>query len=128
MVPQHLLGSGSYVSNTWRPTSAILRSKTAGIRRSPSAELSSLRQTSVRWEKDLRQNPDIDICFHRRNQLSLAPAKTARIWHDGYYPVSGEQELQMLYLNMVTTTLTMSTSTTLQQDVVIYVDNTIRID
>src|SRR3989449_4160894 len=57
------LGSGSYVSNTWRPTSAILRVED---RKHPAtAHLPETFRSSpsewYRWEKDLRQNPDIDI-------------------------------------------------------------------
>src|SRR5207247_2622063 len=57
------LGSGSYVSNTWRPTSAILRVED---RNHPAtAHLPETFRSSpsewYRWEKDLRQNPDIDI-------------------------------------------------------------------
>jgi uncharacterized protein len=57
------LGSGSYVSNTWRPTSAILRVED---RRHPASRhlpqtFKSSPNEWYRWEKDLRQNPDIDI-------------------------------------------------------------------
>jgi uncharacterized protein len=57
------LGSGSYVSNTWRPTSAILRVED---RRHPATHhlpetFKSSPNEWYRWEKDLRQNPDIDI-------------------------------------------------------------------
>ena len=57
------LGAGSYVSNTWRPTSAVLRVED---RQHPATRnLPETFRTSpsewYRWENDLRRNPDIDI-------------------------------------------------------------------
>ena len=85
------LGSGSYVSNTWRPTSAILRVEDRNhpatvhlpetFRSSPSEW--------YRWEKDLRQNPDIDILLSIDSTsfpLGTGP-KPHEIWHSGFYPV-----------------------------------------
>src|SRR6202158_5787001 len=57
------LGSGSYVSNTSRPASAVLRvedRKQPAARHLPGTFRSSPNEW-YRWEKDLRQNPDIDI-------------------------------------------------------------------
>ena len=56
-----------------------------------------------RWEKDLTQNPDIQIL------LSIDPAsfplgtgpKQHEIWHSGYYPVAWtNKKYKMLYMNM----------------------------
>ncbi|HEY1872021.1 MAG TPA: ThuA domain-containing protein, partial [Chitinophagaceae bacterium] len=57
------LGAGQYVSNTWRPTSAILRvedSTHPATKNLPSTFKSSPNEW-YRWEKDLRTNPDIKI-------------------------------------------------------------------
>ena len=99
------LGSGAYLSNTWRPTSAILRVED---RRHPATKhlpetFKSSPNEWYRWEKDLRQNPEIDIL------LSIDPTsfplgtgpKQNEIWHSGYYPVVWtNKKYKMLYLNM----------------------------
>jgi hypothetical protein len=99
------LGCGPYVSNTWRPTSAVLKVEdashpaTAGL---PSTFKSAPNEW-YRWQNDLRKNPDIDIL------LSIDPAsfplgtgpKPWEIWHEGYYPVVWtNKKYRMLYVNM----------------------------
>lgn len=99
------LGSGQYKSNTWRPTSAILKVEDA---KSPAIKgLGKTFKASpnewYRWEKDLTQNPDIQIL------LSIDPSsfplgtgpKQHEIWHSGYYPVAWtNKKYKMLYMNM----------------------------
>jgi hypothetical protein len=99
------LGSGSYVSNTWRPTSAILRVENRShpaTRRLPATFQSSPNEW-YRWERDLRQNPDIDILLAIDSSsfpLGTGP-KPHEIWHGGYYPVVWtNRKYRMLYLNM----------------------------
>jgi uncharacterized protein len=85
------LGAGQYVSNTWRPTSAVLRT----FKSSPCEW--------YQWEKDLRTNPDIKIL------LSIDPSsfplgtgpKQHEIWRSGYYPVAWTNtKYKMVYFNM----------------------------
>jgi hypothetical protein len=99
------LGSGSYRSNTWRPTSAILRVED---RRHPATHhlpetFKSSPNEWYRWERDLRQNPDIDILLSIDSTsfpLGTGP-KPHEIWHSGYYPVVWtNKNYKMLYLNM----------------------------
>ena len=99
------LGSGQYKSNTWRPTSAILRVEN---RRHPATkQLPVTFQSSPNewycWEKDLKANKDIDVL------LSIDPAsfplgtgpKVHEIWRSGYYPVVWtNKNYKMIYLNM----------------------------
>ncbi len=99
------LGSGQYVSNTWRPTSAILRvedRKHPVTRHLPATFISSPNEW-YRWEKDLRTNPDIDILLSIDSAsfpLGTGP-KLHEIWHSGYYPVVWTNEkFKMLYINM----------------------------
>ena len=99
------LGSGEYVSNTWRPTSAILRvedSTHPAVAHLP-ATFSSSPNEWYRWKNDLRMNPDIRIL------LSIDPSsfplgtgpKPHEIWHSGYYPVVWtNKKYRMLYVNM----------------------------
>ncbi len=99
------LGAGSYVSNTWRPTSAVLR-----VERPDHPATKGLPHTFrsapsewYRWEKDLRENPNIQIL------LSIDPSsfplgtgpKPHEIWHSGYYPVVWTNtRYRMIYMNM----------------------------
>jgi hypothetical protein len=99
------LGSGSYVSNTWRPVSAILRvedRKHPATRNLPETFKSSPSEW-YRWEKDLRQNPAIDILLSIDSTsfpLGTGP-KPHEIWHSGYYPVVWtNKNYKMIYLNM----------------------------
>lgn len=99
------LGSGQYKSNTWRPTSATL--KVEALKSPVTKGLGSTFKASpnewYRWEKDLTQNPDIQIL------LSIDPSsfplgtgpKQHEIWHSGYYPVAWtNKKYKMLYMNM----------------------------
>ncbi|MDQ6871377.1 MAG: ThuA domain-containing protein [Gemmatimonadota bacterium] len=99
------LGSGSYVSNTWRPVSAVLRvedRKHPATRHLPLTFKSSPSEW-YRWEKDLRQNPDIDVLLSIDSTsfpLGAGP-KQNEIWHSGYYPVVWtNRNYKMIYLNM----------------------------
>jgi hypothetical protein len=102
---EKFLGSGEYVSNTWRPTSAILRVEDRNFpaTRHLPATFKSAPNEWYRWKNDLRKNPDIKIL------LSIDPAsfplgtgpKPYEIWHSGYYPVVWTNtKYKMIYLNM----------------------------
>ncbi len=98
------LGAGQYVSNTWRPTSAILRVEDRNHRatRSLPATFSSSPSEWYRWEKDLRQNPDIHILLSIDSTsfpLGTGP-KPHEIWRSGYYPVVWtSRKYRMIYFN-----------------------------
>ncbi len=99
------LGSGSYASNTWRPTSAVLRVEDRAhpaTSHVPETFRSSPSEW-YRWEKDLRQNPDIDILLSIDSTsfpLGTGP-KQHEIWRSGYYPVVWtNRNYRMIYLNM----------------------------
>jgi uncharacterized protein len=99
------LGAGQYVSNTWRPTSAILRveDSTHPVTKNLPTTFKSSPNEWYRWEKDLRENPDIDILLSIDSTsfpLGTGP-KQSEIWHSGYYPVVWtNKKYRMLYLNM----------------------------
>jgi hypothetical protein len=99
------LGSGAYVSNTWKPTSAILRveAPTHPAMASLPPTFKSAPNEWYRWAGKLRDNPDIQVL------ASIDPAsfplgtgpKPHEIWHDGDYPVVWtNRKYRMLYLNM----------------------------
>jgi hypothetical protein len=99
------LGAGQYASNTWRPTSAILRleNKAHAATRNLPATFKTAPCEWYRWEKDLRKNPDIDILLSIDSSsfpLGTGP-KQHEIWHSGYYPVVWtNKKYRMIYLNM----------------------------
>ena len=99
------LGSGQYVSNTWHPTSAILRNEAGDhpVAKGIPATFKTSPNEWYRWEKDLRTNPDIKILFSIDSSsfpLGNGP-KQSEIWHSGYYPVFWtNKKYKMVYFNM----------------------------
>jgi hypothetical protein len=99
------LGSGQYVSNTWRPTPAILDvedTKHPATKNLPKTFKSAPNEW-YRWENDLRKNPNIDILLSIDSAsfpLGTGP-KQSEIWHNGYYPVAWtNKNYKMVYVNM----------------------------
>ncbi len=99
------LGSGQYGSNTWRPTSAVLRveDRSSPLAKDLPATFKSAPNEWYRWEKDLRKNPNIKILLAIDSAsfpLGTGP-KQSEIWHSGYYPVAWvNKNYKMLYMNM----------------------------
>lgn len=98
------LGSGEYGSNTWRPTSAVLRieNEHPATKNIPKTFKSAPNEW-YRWSNDLRKNPDIKILVaidESSFPLGTGP-KQNEIWHEGYYPVVWtNKNYKMLYVNM----------------------------
>jgi len=99
------LGSGSYVSNTWRPTAAVLRVENhfhPATKNLPDTFTSSPNEWYC-WQNDLRKNPNIDILLSIDSSsfpLGTGP-KQSEIWHKGYYPVAwSNKNYRMIYVNM----------------------------
>jgi len=99
------LGSGAYASNTWRPTSAILKveNKQHPITRKLPQTFKAQPNEWYRWQNDLRKNPDINILLSIDSTsfpLGTGP-KQHEIWTSGYYPVVwGNKKFKMVYINM----------------------------
>lgn len=99
------LGSGQYGSNTWRPTSAVLRveDKDHPVTKNMPHTIKASPNEWYRWEKDLRQNPNIRILLAIDSTsfpLGTGP-KQSEIWHSGYYPVVWtNKNYKMVYFNM----------------------------
>ncbi|MFI5162832.1 MAG: ThuA domain-containing protein [Sphingobacteriales bacterium] len=99
------LGSGQYVSNTWHPTSAILRVEDHEhpVTKDMPATFKTSPNEWYRWEKELRTNPDIRIlCSIDSSSFPLGNGpKQSEIWHSGYYPVVWtNKNFKMVYFNM----------------------------
>jgi hypothetical protein len=101
----HFLGSGSWLSNTWRPTSAILRVADPAhpVTRNLPPTFKASANEWYRWTNDLRKNPDIKILLSIDSTsfpLGTGP-KPDEIWHSGYYPVVWtNKNYHMVYFNM----------------------------
>lgn len=99
------LGSGEYKSNTWRPTSAVLRieDKQHPATKGLPDTIKAAPNEWYRWTNDLKDNPDIKILASVDSvsfPLGTGP-KPYEIWHNGYYPVVWtNMKYRMLYLNM----------------------------
>ena len=98
------LGSGSYVSNTWRPVPAVLRVEAKdhpALRDIPDTFRTSPSEW-YRWSNDLRTNPDIRILLSVDSSsfpLGTGP-KPSEIWHSGYYPIAWtNKKYRMIYFN-----------------------------
>ncbi|MFD5520019.1 ThuA domain-containing protein [Streptomyces sp. NPDC127066] len=110
------LGSGNFKSNTWGPTTAVLK---AEDRTHPStANLPATFTSSVSewysWSNDLRQNPDIRVLASVDPisfPLGTDPNQT---WYSGYYPVLWTNtKYRMLYANFGHNAMDYATNTTL---------------
>jgi hypothetical protein len=97
------LGSGEYKSNTWRPTSAILRFDNHRGYKKIQTTFKSAPNEWYCWNNDLRKNPDIEIILSIDSSsfpLGTGP-KPHEIWHEGYYPVAWRnRKYKMVYMNM----------------------------
>lgn len=99
------LGSGEYKSNTWRPTPAILKveDRTHPATMQLPEKFTTAPNEWYRWEKDLRENPDIKILASIDSTsfpLGNGP-KQNEIWHSGYFPVVWTNiNYRMIYINM----------------------------
>ncbi|HEY4147556.1 MAG TPA: ThuA domain-containing protein, partial [Chitinophagaceae bacterium] len=99
------LGSGQYKSNTWRPTSAVLRVEQPNhpVTKNLPATFKSEPNEWYCWENDLRKNPSIKILLSIDSSsfpLGTGP-KQSEIWHSGYYPIVWTNtKYKMIYVNM----------------------------
>ncbi|HEX2605867.1 MAG TPA: ThuA domain-containing protein [Flavisolibacter sp.] len=99
------LGSGSYKSNTWRPTKAVLRKENSGhpvLKGIPSTFTAAPNEWYA-WENDLRTRTDIRILLSVDSTsypLGTGP-KPHEVWHSGYYPIAWTNtHYKMVYMNM----------------------------
>lgn len=102
---KEFIGADQYKSNTWRPTSAILRvedSNHPATKHLPATFRSSPNEW-YRWTADLTKKPDIHILASIDSTsfpLGTGP-KPHEIWQSGYYPVVWtNKKYRMIYVNM----------------------------
>ncbi|MDO1451394.1 ThuA domain-containing protein [Rhodocytophaga aerolata] len=99
------IGAGAYKSNTWRPTSAVLKVEDPAhpATKHLPATFASAPNEWYSWQNDLRANAAIKILLSIDGQsfpVGTGP-KPEEIWHSGYYPVAWTNtDYRMLYINM----------------------------
>jgi hypothetical protein len=96
------LGVGSFNSNTWGPTTAVLKCEDqthASTQRLPQKFTSAVSEW-YSWTKDLRKNPDIKIlCSIDPSSFPLGTDPN-QSWYSGYYPVIWtNKNYKMIYAN-----------------------------
>jgi hypothetical protein len=96
------LGTGAFVSNTWGPTTAVLRVENQthpATLRLPSTFTSSVSEW-YSWANDLRNNPNIKILASVDPASFPLGSDPNQQWRSGYYPILWtNQNYKMLYAN-----------------------------
>ncbi|MBE1492373.1 ThuA domain-containing protein [Plantactinospora soyae] len=96
------LGTGAFQSNTWGPTTAVLRVED---RAHPStvrlpATFTSAVSEWYSWSRDLRTNPNIDILASVDPSSFPLGTDPNQTWRSGYYPIMWTNtNYKMLYAN-----------------------------
>lgn len=96
------LGSGNFTSNTWGPTTAVLRveDRTHPATRNLPATFTSSVSEWYSWSNDLRRNPDIRILASIDPSSFPLGTDPDQTWYSGYYPVLWTNtKYRMLYAN-----------------------------
>ncbi|MEU7424838.1 ThuA domain-containing protein [Streptomyces sp. NPDC040750] len=110
------LGSGNFQSNTWGPTSAVLRveDRTHPATRNLPATFASSVSEWYSWSNDLRQNPDIKILASIDPSSFPVGTDPDQTWYGGYYPILWTNtKYRMLYANFGHNAMDYSTNTPL---------------
>lgn len=96
------LGVGGFKSNTWGPTTAVLKCEDQthpSTQRLPQKFTSSVSEW-YSWTKDLRQNADIKILCSIDNSSFPLGTDPNQSWYSGYYPVIWtNKNYKMIYAN-----------------------------
>ncbi len=96
------LGCGEFVSNTWRPTSAVLKveDRKHPLTKSLPPKFKTTPSEWYKWSRDLRTNPDIKILLSVDPSSFPLGTKADETWHSGYYPIAWtNKNYNMLYIN-----------------------------
>ncbi|WP_431968053.1 ThuA domain-containing protein [Actinacidiphila sp. bgisy160] len=125
------LGSGNFRSNTWGPTTAVLRVED---RTHPStSHLPATFTSSVSewysWNNDLRTNPDIDILASVDPVSFPLGTDPDQSWYSGYYPILWTNtKYRMLYANFGHNAMNYDTNTGLSSTFADATQNTFLLD
>ncbi|WP_409474666.1 ThuA domain-containing protein [Streptomyces sp. HC307] len=110
------LGSGNFQSNTWGPTTAILRTEdrthpsTSGL----PATFTSAVSEWYSWSNDLRTNPNIKVLASVDPSSFPLGTDPNQSWYSGYYPILWTNtQYKMLYANFGHNAMNYDTNTRL---------------
>jgi hypothetical protein len=96
------LGSGNFVSNTWFPTTAVLKVEDhtqPATRRLPATYVSGISEW-YSWSKDLRTNANIRILASVDPSSFPLGTDPNQSWYSGYYPIMwSNRNYKMIYAN-----------------------------
>ncbi|MGW0631194.1 ThuA domain-containing protein [Streptomyces sp. NPDC002758] len=110
------LGSGDFRSNTWGPTTAVLRveDRTHPSTQNLPATFTSSVSEWYSWSNDLRTNPDIRILASVDPSSFPLGTDPNQSWYSGYYPILWTNtKYRMLYANFGHNAMDYATNTTL---------------
>jgi len=110
------LGSGNFQSNTWGPTTAVLKveDRTHPATKNLPATFTSAVSEWYSWSNDLRQNPDIKILASIDPSSFPVGTDPNQSWYSGYYPILWTNtKYRMLYANFGHNAMDYSTNTRL---------------
>lgn len=110
------LGTGRFATNTWGPTAERL--KIENHTNPATVNLPATIQSSVSewysWEKDLRQNPDIQILASLDPSTFPVGSDPNQQWRSGYYPIMWtNKNFKMIYANFGHNAMNYQTNTRL---------------
>ncbi|MBB4685873.1 ThuA domain-containing protein [Amycolatopsis jiangsuensis] len=96
------LGTARFATNSWGPTAETLKIDDHG--NPATANLADTVPSSVSewysWERDLRQNPDIDVLASLDPSTFPVGTDPDQTWHSGDYPIVWtNKNYRMLYAN-----------------------------
>lgn len=110
------LGSGNFKSNTWGPTTAVLKveDRTHPSTKNLPATFTSSVSEWYSWSNDLRQNPDIKILASVDPSSFPLGTDPNQSWYSGYYPILWTNtKYKMLYANFGHNAMNYDTNTRL---------------
>jgi type 1 glutamine amidotransferase len=94
------LGTGRFATNTWGPTDETLKLEDHPVTANLPGTIRSSVSEWYSWEKDLRQDPDIQILASLDPSTFPVGDDPNQQWRDGYYPIVWTNtNYRMLYAN-----------------------------
>ncbi|MFE6489232.1 ThuA domain-containing protein [Streptomyces sp. NPDC057757] len=110
------LGSGNFATNTWGPTTAVLKVEDRtqpSTKNLPAAFTSSVSEW-YSWSNDLRQNPNIKVLASVDPSSFPLGTDPNQSWYSGYYPIVWTNtQYKMLYANFGHNAMNYTTNTRL---------------
>ncbi len=125
------LGTGAFRSNTWAPTTAVLRTEDRthpSTSRLPATFTSSVSEW-YSWNNDLRNNPNIRILTSVDPSSFPLGTDPNQTWRSGYYPIMWtNRNYKMLYANFGHNAMNYETDTPLSSTFASEVQNRFLLD